>query len=223
MNVSNGLKSHGLATAPRREKAWRSSALTPVYWPFAFDRCWSSLPYIQSSAAAINRGSFSATFLGVVKLDVYRRALMSKHQIDYETSLIAPELRDKLFRLAPETLNYKFQRYDEDTEEIISDVMDAMICIGAVTPVLLNTQGKVIAWQCFVDASIRIGLDDIYMIDFEALNAEERIICLHSMRDYFEIADLDHDILLLEIEELLFFILHERITLDYLASQDKAA
>ena len=148
---------------------------------------------------------------------------MSKHQIDYETSLIAPELRDKLFRLAPETLNYKFQRYDEDTEEIISDVMDAMICIGAVTPVLLNTQGKVIAWQCFVDASIRIGLDDIYMIDFEALNAEERIICLHSMRDYFEIADLDHDILLLEIEELLFFILHERITLDYLASQDKAA
>ncbi len=148
---------------------------------------------------------------------------MSNHQIDLETSMVAPELRDKLYRIDPNTLNYKFQRYEEETEEIISDVIAAVTNVGVVTPVLLDEHGDVIACQSLVDAAIRIGLDDIPVINFNELSAEERIICLHSMRDYFDIADLDHDIFLSEIQEVLFFVLHERNTLDNLTNSGKAA
>mgnify|MGYP001115487520 CR=1 FL=1 len=148
---------------------------------------------------------------------------MLHYKIDLKTSLVARELRDKLFRVDPLNLTYKFQVVDEFYDEYISVIKDALICVGVLTPVLLDSDGSVIAGQSLVDAAIQIGLDNIPVINFGKLNAHERKICVNSMHRYFDIADLDHEFFLIETQHLLSFVLSESNTFDNLTGSENAA
>lgn len=148
---------------------------------------------------------------------------MLDHKIDFETSLVARELRDTLFRVDPLKLTYKFQVHIDYYEGHLSDIEEAMICVGVLTPVLLDSEGCVIAGHSLVDAAIQIGLDDIPVINFGKLNAHERQICVSSMHRYFSIADLDQEVFLIETQHLLSFVLSERNTFDNLTGSGNAA
>lgn len=148
---------------------------------------------------------------------------MKNGKIDFETLMVASDLRDKLFRVCPLKLTYKFQIMDEDAEDYISEIKETLICFGALTPVLLDAKGCVIAGQGFVNAAIRIGLDDILAINFEELNASDRITCINSMRDYFDNVNMDEEDFLIETQHLLPFVLNERIACDIIADTENSA
>lgn len=127
---------------------------------------------------------------------------MLDHQIDIETYMVAPVLRDRLFRVSPFKLVYEFQTWDKHPEKYLSKILDALINIGFLTPVLIDTDSVVIAGQGLVEAAAHIGLDDIPALRLEELSAEERRIYIKMMHHFFNIAGLNRKDFLVEAQHI---------------------
>ncbi len=144
---------------------------------------------------------------------------MHESKLDLETYMVAPVFRDRLFRVNPAQLTHNFQPMGELDEEDISEIVKALFTLGFLTPVLVDSDGVIIAGQGLVEAAVRIGLDDIPALRLEGLNAEERSIYFRMTHQFFKTADLDREIFQIEVQHILSFTVSGRLTMEIQASQ----
>ncbi len=123
---------------------------------------------------------------------------MANKHIDLETSLVARELRDKLFRVDTYSLHCHTSSAYERSVDYVSNLTAAVINVGVFTPVLVDDKNTVIAGHGLVDAAMRIGLEDIPALRIEDLSTGELEIYENSMARYFSIAELEHEVYLTE-------------------------
>jgi hypothetical protein len=142
---------------------------------------------------------------------------MAHKRIDLETSLVAPELHAKLFRVDTYGLNCHTSPAYERTVEYVTELTEAVINVGVFTPVLIDRKITVIAGHGLVDVAIRIGLDDIPAIRIGDLSVEELEIFAKSMARYFNIAELEHETYLTEARQL-----HMILALTQTANDDQS-
>lgn len=128
---------------------------------------------------------------------------MTINKVDLETSLVAQELWDKIFRVDPHELDCQFLSGSERSEEYITKLADAVINIDAFTPVLIDKRNRVIAGHGLVDAAIRIGLEDIPAIRIEGLSAEEWGIYANSMAHFFSLDELSFETFRAEAQKII--------------------
>ena len=116
---------------------------------------------------------------------------MAESKIYLEEWLVAPVLRDRLFRANPRILNWEQCNTDEQDDRYLPMIEDAVLSIGLLTPVLLDSEGKIVAGCGLVKAAICLLVDDIPALRLEDLTPEEWPIFMHSMAHYFEIVGLE--------------------------------
>lgn len=115
---------------------------------------------------------------------------MAERRLDLETSLVAPELRDKLFRVDPRQLASKPPAPKPFNRTHVARLVEGLIAIGVMTPVLLDGDGDVIAGHGLVAAAIELDLNDIPAIDHDGLSLSERRVFAKSMVRFFHDAGL---------------------------------
>ncbi len=139
---------------------------------------------------------------------------MTSEKIDLETSLVAPELRDKLFRVDAYRLSCRTSPAYERSVDYVSNLTEAMIRVGVFTPVLIDSKHTIIAGHGLVDAATRIGLEDIPALRVEDLSVDELDIYAKSMARYFGIAELDHETYLAETQQVRMILSMAQVVID---------
>ena len=123
---------------------------------------------------------------------------MAEGRLDLETSLVARELRDKLFRVDPRGLTSKLPAPKRCKPKHVARLVEGLIAIGVCTPVLLDRDGDIIAGHGLVAAANQLDLDDIPAIAYDGLTLSERKTYAQSMARFFHCAGLDHRAFLVE-------------------------
>jgi ParB-like chromosome segregation protein Spo0J len=126
---------------------------------------------------------------------------MAERRLDLETSLVAPELRGRLFRVDPRRLVSKLPASKHCDRTLVARLVEGLIAIGVMTPVLLDGDGNVIAGHGLVAAAIQLDLDDIPAIDHDGLSLSERKAFAKSMARFFNDAGLDAQALRAEVRQ----------------------
>lgn len=127
---------------------------------------------------------------------------MTKARPDLETSLVARELRDRLFRVDTYSLSCHTSPAYERSVDYVTNLTVAVINVGVFTPILVDGKNTVIAGHGLVDAAMRIGLEVIPALKIEDLSAGELDIYAKSMARYFNIAELDQRVFLAEARKM---------------------
>ena len=117
---------------------------------------------------------------------------MAEGRLDLETSLVARELRDKLFRVDPRGLTSKLPAPKGCKPKHVARLVEGLIAIGVCTPVLVDRGGAIISGHGLAAASIQLDLDDIPAIAHDDLTLSERKTYAQSMARFFHCAGLDH-------------------------------
>lgn len=117
---------------------------------------------------------------------------LTERRLDLDTSLVAPELRDKLFRVDPRRLTSKLPAPKTCDPDHVARLVGGLIAIGVFTPVLLDSDGDIIAGHGLVAAAIQLDLDDIPALAHDDLTLSERKAFAVSMARFFHNAGLDH-------------------------------
>ncbi|MEM6901281.1 MAG: hypothetical protein AAF583_16115 [Pseudomonadota bacterium] len=117
---------------------------------------------------------------------------MSGSLLDFETSLVAPPLRGKLFRVDPFGLKPATPRPKRLSSQDLAELVDAAAAIGAVTPVLLDKKDRVLAGHGFVAVGTQLELEDIPALCLYDLSLKEWEIYMISMAEYFRIGELSY-------------------------------
>ena len=148
---------------------------------------------------------------------------MNNKRLDLETSMVAPVLRDKLFRVNPEQLIRDFQPMGELDEEDISEIVETLCVMGFLTPVLIDRDNVIIAGQGLADAAMQTDLEDIPALRLDDLDAEERKTYFLMMHHFFKISELDPKIFRIEAQLILSFTASGRLALEIQNSSAGAA
>lgn len=139
---------------------------------------------------------------------------MAERRLDLETSLVAPELRDKLFRVDPRQIASKLPAPKPCDRKHVARLVEGLIAIGVMTPVLLDGDGNVIAGHGLVAATIELDLDDIPAIDHDGLSLSERRAFAKSMARFFHDAGLDTRALRTEVRHAMVLMSFLEIAAD---------
>ncbi|MBN8630057.1 MAG: hypothetical protein J0L76_04285 [Rhodobacterales bacterium] len=126
---------------------------------------------------------------------------MAERRLDLETALVAPELREGLFRVDPRRLASKLPAAKPCDRTHVAHLVEGLIAIGVMTPVLLDGDGNVIAGHGLVAAAIELGLDDVPAIDDDGLSPSERRAFAKSMARFFRDAGLGAQALRAEVRQ----------------------
>lgn len=138
---------------------------------------------------------------------------MKNEKLDLEISMVAPVLRDRLFRVNPENLNRDFQPMGELDDEDISEIVKTLCVMGFLTPVLIDGDNVIIAGQGLADAAMQTTLEDIPALRLEDLDAEDRKIYFRMMHHFFKISGLDPKFFRIEAQHILSFTASGRLGL----------
>ncbi len=135
-------------------------------------------------------------------------------KLDLETSMVAPVLRDRLFRVNPENLTRDFQPMGELDEEAISEIVETLCVMGFLTPVLIDGNNVIVAGQGLANAAMQTTLEDIPVLRLEELDAEDRKIYFLMLHHFFKISGLDMKIFRIEAQQILSFTASGRLALE---------
>ena len=124
---------------------------------------------------------------------------MAERRLDLENSLVAPELRQKLFRVGPRQLTGRLPAPKHLDRTHVARLVEGLIAIGVMTPVLLDGDGNVIAGHGLVAAAIELDLEDIPAINHDGLSPSELRAFAKSMARFFHDAGLDAQALRAEV------------------------
>lgn len=139
---------------------------------------------------------------------------MPERRFDLETSLVAPELREKLFCVDPRRLASKLPAPKPCDRKHIARIVEGLIAVGVMTPVLLDGDGDVIAGHGLVAAAIELDLEDIPAIDHDGLSPSERRAFAKSMARFFHDAGLDAQALRTEVRHAMVLMAFSEIAAD---------
>ncbi|MBA3910726.1 MAG: hypothetical protein C0524_12790 [Rhodobacter sp.] len=139
---------------------------------------------------------------------------MAESHLDFETSLVAPELREKLFRVDPRRLASKLPAPKPCDRKHIARIVEGLVAVGVMTPVLLDCDGDVIAGHGLVAAAIELDLEDIPAIDHDGLSTSERRAFAKSMARFFHDAGLGAQALRTEVRHAMVLMAFSEIAAD---------
>lgn len=136
---------------------------------------------------------------------------METEKPDLETSLVAKEFRDKLFRMKPADLHPDFQPLGKLDRDDIAEIARSLINIGVMTPVLTLGDNTIVAGQGLVEAALQIGLDDIPALRLEDLSEEEHPLFFRQMYRFYSLANIDWEIFQIDAQQILSFTASGRL------------
>ena len=128
---------------------------------------------------------------------------MAELKIYLEEWLVAPELRDRLFRADPRTLNCELCDIEEQADGYTAMIVDAVLSIGVLAPVLLDNEGNIVAGCGLVKAAICLELDNIPALRLEDLIPKELPVFAQSMAHYFSIVGLENSVFRAEARQII--------------------
>lgn len=128
---------------------------------------------------------------------------MAEERIDLETSLVAPELHDRLFRVDPYSLDCHMSPANERSVAYVTELTEAVINVGVFTPVLIVRKNIILAGHGLVDAATRIGLDDIPALRIEDLDVDEWEIYTKSMARFLSLGEVPYETFLTEARKIM--------------------
>ncbi|WP_170708808.1 MULTISPECIES: ParB N-terminal domain-containing protein [unclassified Ruegeria] len=147
---------------------------------------------------------------------------MEIEKIDLETSMVAKELRSKLFRMNPADLHPDFQPLGELDRDDIAEIERSLIDIGVMTPVLITGDDTIVAGQGLVEAALQIGLDDIPALTLDDLSEEEYPLFFRQMYRFYRLANIDWEIFQIDAQQILSFTASGRLALKIHAMKSTA-
>ena len=128
---------------------------------------------------------------------------MAERKIYLEEWLVEPVLRDRIFRADPRALNLDWCNTEGQPDGYIAMIKDVVLSIGVLTPVLLDSEGNIVAGCGLVKAAICLLLDDIPALRIEDLTPEEWPIFTQSMAHYFDIVRLEKRVFRSEARQII--------------------
>ncbi|GHE05230.1 hypothetical protein GCM10008024_35260 [Allgaiera indica] len=128
---------------------------------------------------------------------------MAQNKVDLETSLVASELRDKLFRVDPRGLTSTGLPQKKLTEKYVARIVEGLIAVGVCTPILVDDKAGIFTGHGLVAAANVMRLDDIPALNSRELTSDEWEIYIFSARRFFDISGLGETAFKREMQHIL--------------------
>jgi hypothetical protein len=121
---------------------------------------------------------------------------------DLETYMVAPILRDRLFRVPLAALNRDYQPMGELAAEDIGKIVEALGIMGFLNPVRIDEMGGIVAGHGRVTAAKQLGIEKVPTIELSHLMPAERRAYVIADNRLAELAGWDREILRIEFQAL---------------------
>ena len=142
--------------------------------------------------------------------------------LDFETSMIAKTLRDRLFRIDPAKLRPDFQPLGELDDDDLAEIERSLIEIGVLTPVLLDDDNTIIAGQGLVCVALDLGIADIPALRLSDLSEADCQTFFRMMYRFYDNAHIDWEIFQIDAQQILMYSASGRLALTLHAMKNAA-